>query len=64
MRVASKTGTAETSREGYYNAWVSAFAPYENPEIVLVTTIEDVQGLGAATLPIAKEVLRWYFSQK
>ena len=64
VQVASKTGTAETSRKGYYNAWVSAFAPYENPEIVLVTTIEDIQGLGAATLPVAKEVLRWYFSQK
>ncbi|MBI2049833.1 MAG: penicillin-binding protein 2, partial [Candidatus Staskawiczbacteria bacterium] len=64
VHVASKTGTAETSRKGYYNAWVSAFAPYENPEIVLVTTIEDVQGLGAATLPVAKEVLRWYFSRK
>ena len=64
VKVASKTGTAETSRKGYYNAWVSAFAPYENPEIVLVITIEDVQGLGAATLPVAKEVLSWYFSKK
>lgn len=64
IEIASKTGTAETSRKGYYNAWVSAFAPYKNPEIVLVTTIEDVQGLGAATLPVAKEILRWYFSQK
>ena len=64
IEVASKTGTAESSRKGYYNAWVSTFAPYGNPEIVLVTTIEDVQGLGATTLPIAKEILRWYFSQK
>jgi len=64
VHVAAKTGTAETSRQGYYNAWVSAFAPYENPEIVLVTTIEDVKGLGAATLPVAKEILRWYFAQK
>ena len=63
VNIASKTGTAETSRKGYYNAWVSAFAPYENPEIVFVATIEDVEGLRAATLPIAKEILRWYFSQ-
>ena len=64
VHVASKTGTAETSRKGYYNAWVSAFAPYENPEIVLVITIEDVDSLRAATLPVAKEILRWYFSRK
>ncbi|MBI3631480.1 MAG: penicillin-binding protein 2 [Candidatus Staskawiczbacteria bacterium] len=64
VHIASKTGTAETARKGYYNAWVSTFAPYENPEIVLVTTIEDVQGLSSTTLSVAKEVLRWYFSQK
>ena len=62
VHVASKTGTAETSRKEYYNAWVSTFAPYENPEIVLVTIIEDIQGLSATTLPVAKEILRWYFS--
>lgn len=62
--VAAKTGTAETGRDGYYNTWVSAFAPYDNPEIVFVTTIEGVQGLRAATLPVAHDVLKWYFSKK
>jgi cell division protein FtsI/penicillin-binding protein 2 len=42
---------------------VSVFAPYENPEIVLVVTIEGVQGLRAATLPVAHEVLDWYFKK-
>jgi len=64
VHIASKTGTAETSHKGYYNAWVSTFAPYENPEIVLVTIIEDIQGLSTTTLPVAKEILRWYFSEK
>lgn len=61
--VAAKTGTAETGRDGYYNAWASAFAPYENPEIVFVATIEGVNGLQSATLPVARDVLEWYFSQ-
>jgi len=61
--IAAKTGTAETGRDGYYNTWASAFAPYDNPEIVFVTTIEGVQGLRAATLPVAHDVLKWYFSQ-
>ncbi|MEK7658255.1 MAG: penicillin-binding protein 2 [Patescibacteria group bacterium] len=64
VAVASKTGTAETSRAGHFNTWTSAFAPYENPQIVLVVTIEDVQGLRSATLPVAHEVLKWYFSKK
>ena len=63
VKSASKTGTAETSKDGFYNAWSSTYAPYENPEIVLVVTIENVEGLKAATLPVAKEVLDWYFTQ-
>jgi len=61
--VAAKTGTAETGRDGYYNAWISTFAPYENPEIVFVATIESVEGLRSATLPVAYDVLNWYFSK-
>jgi penicillin-binding protein 2 len=61
--VAGKTGTAETGKKEVYNTWASSFAPYEDPEIVFVATIEGVQGLRAATLPIAHEVLNWYFSK-
>lgn len=63
VHVASKTGTAETSHKGFYNSWVSTFAPYENPEIVLVITIEEIEGLGSSTMPVAKEVLNWYFNK-
>jgi penicillin-binding protein 2 len=63
VKVASKTGTAETSHKGFYNSWVSAFAPYENPEIVIVITIEEIEGLSSSTMPVAKEVLNWYFNK-
>ncbi len=61
---AAKTGTAEIGKANYFNVWSSVFAPYENPEIVLVITAEDVNGLGAVTLPVAKDVLQWYFTRK
>jgi penicillin-binding protein 2 len=64
VHAASKTGTAETSKDGFYNAWASTYAPYENPEIVLVVTIENIEGLRAAALPVVKEVLEWYFTKK
>ncbi len=63
VAVAAKTGTAETSVAGRYNVWSSIFAPYENPEIVLVITAENVSGHGAVTLPVARDVLQWYFSK-
>ncbi|OGZ64584.1 MAG: penicillin-binding protein 2 [Candidatus Staskawiczbacteria bacterium RIFCSPLOWO2_01_FULL_40_39] len=64
VAVAGKTGTAEIGRAGVYNTWSSNFAPYENPEIVFVATIEGVEGLRSATLPVAHEVLQYYFSKK
>lgn len=63
VAVAGKTGTAETNKAGFYNTWSSNFAPYENPEIVFVATIESVNGLRAATLPVAHDVLQYYFSR-
>ncbi len=62
--VAGKTGTAETNKAGFFNTWSSNFAPYDNPEIVFVATIESVNGLRAATLPVAHDVLQYYFSKK
>ncbi len=63
VQAAAKTGTAETSKEEHYHHWVTVFAPYENPKIVLTILIEDVRGLQSATLPVAKEVLDWYFKR-
>lgn len=59
--VAAKTGTAETFRSDYYHNWVAVFAPYDDPEIVLIIMIENIKGLQSAALPAAKQVLNWYF---
>lgn len=62
VTAAAKTGTAETPYEDIYHNWVTVFAPYENPQIVLTVMIENVEGVRAAALPVAKEILEWYFS--
>jgi len=59
---AAKTGTAEINKEGYYHHWVTVFAPYDDPQIVLTVIIEEVEGLHSAALPVAKGVLEWYFT--
>jgi len=61
VAVAAKTGTAEIGYQTKFNLWSAVFAPYENPEIVLVVTAEEVNALGAVTLPVAHDVLDWYF---
>lgn len=63
VKAAAKTGTAQTSKSEIYDNWVTVFAPYDDPKIVLTVVIEDVPGMQAAALPVAKEVLNWYFSR-
>jgi len=65
---AAKTGSAQTGRKNKYEQellhnWVTIFAPYDNPEIVLTIMLEDVPGVMAAPLPVAKEILEWYFTR-
>lgn len=68
VRAAAKTGTAETGRkekgEKIYHNWVTIFAPYDNPQIVLTVMIENVRGDQVVVLPAAKEILNWYFSEQ
>lgn len=63
VKVAAKTGTAQTGKKGYYHNWLTVFGPFDDPEIVLVLLLEDVPGVQAAALPIAKEILEWYFKE-
>lgn len=58
---AAKTGTAQAPEEGKLHSWLVAFAPYENPEIVLAVIIEEGGESTAAALPAAKTILDWYF---
>jgi penicillin-binding protein 2 len=60
---AAKTGTAETSKKDTYHNWVSVFAPYEKPEIVITLLFENVKGLQSTSLPTAKNILEWYFTR-
>lgn len=61
-QVACKTGTAEfQDPEGKTHAWLSAFAPLDDPKIV-ITVLAEAGGEGSkVAAPIAKEILEEYF---
>ena len=61
VSAAAKTGTAELGGD-YYHNWLTVFAPYDDPQIVLTIVIERVKGVKVATLPVAQEILEWYFT--
>jgi penicillin-binding protein 2 len=63
VKVAGKTGTAQFGIEDKTHSWFVGFAPYDNPEIVLVILIEGGGEGHESAVPVAKEVLEWYFSK-
>jgi len=60
--VASKTGSAQTGEKDYLDNWITVFAPYEDPQIVLTIMIADVKEGPVVTPPVAKAILEWYFA--
>lgn len=58
--VAGKTGTGETGT-GTTHAWFACYAPFDNPEVVVVVFIENGGEGGSAAAPIARKVLEAYF---
>lgn len=63
VKVAGKTGTAQSPGGKASHGWFTVFAPYENPKIVLTILIENGGEGSVVAVPIAKEILGWYFSR-
>lgn len=65
VQTACKTGTAEDAdKTKSAHAWITVFAPFDNPEIALTVLVEHGgQGSDVAG-PIAKEILKTYFEEK
>ncbi|MGL6174926.1 MAG: penicillin-binding transpeptidase domain-containing protein, partial [Cellulosilyticaceae bacterium] len=58
--VAGKTGTAEET--GTEHSWFAGFAPYDNPEVVVVTTMYDAYGLGKYNYLLANDIFNAIFA--
>nr|WP_297429509.1 penicillin-binding transpeptidase domain-containing protein [uncultured Actinotalea sp.] len=64
VRVAGKTGTAQTGNEQDAHAWFTAFAPADDPRIAVAVVVENGGSLGseatggAVAAPIARAVIQ------
>lgn len=63
VAAAAKTGTAQAG-SGLPHAWVTAFAPAENPRIAMVVMVEHAGEGSTVAVPITNEILKWYFSNR
>ena len=74
----AKTGTAQVARQTIADlrrlstlprelqdhAWFTAFAPYDDPEVVVTVIVEHGGGGGASAGPVAKQLLEYYFADR
>lgn len=61
---AAKTGTAQFGNGDQTHAWITAFAPYERPEIVVSVLVENGGEGSTNALPVARRALEWYFQHR
>lgn len=60
----AKTGTVQTGKEDVYHNLITAFAPFEDPEIVVTVITENVPDQMGITNQVAREILSYYFEDK
>jgi penicillin-binding protein 2 len=57
-----KTGTAQSPGEDTLpHAWFTAYAPADNPEVVVTVMVENAGEGSAIAAPIARDILDYYF---
>lgn len=62
IEVGGKTGTAQWSTTRPNHAWFTGFAPYDQPEVVITVLVEE----GAddyLAVPVANDILNWWFAR-
>lgn len=70
VEVAGKTGTVENSpssenRHGRNHTWFVSYAPYKNPEIVVVVNLEKSGGYGGSRCaPVARVIYDYLYGPK
>lgn len=62
--VAAKTGTAQIESNAAINAIFVGYAPVEDPQIAVLILVENAKEGSVNTLPIAKEILMWYYQNR
>ena len=58
---AAKTGSSQVANNTRTNAFIVSYAPAENPGIAILVLIENAREGSLNAVPIAKDVLEWYY---
>ncbi|MBI4094562.1 MAG: hypothetical protein HY436_02015 [Candidatus Liptonbacteria bacterium] len=61
VAVAAKTGTTQVVSKTQENAFFVGYAPYEDPKLAILILIENSREGSLNTVPVARDVLEWYY---
>lgn len=65
VKVGCKTGTAQIGDEHTKpHAWITVFAPFHNPEIVVTVLVENGGEGSSVAGPVARDIVKAYFEKK
>ncbi|KKU98933.1 MAG: Penicillin-binding protein 2 [Candidatus Jorgensenbacteria bacterium GW2011_GWC1_48_8] len=64
FKAAAKTGTAQIQNNEKVNAFFVGYAPAENPEIAILVLVENAREGSLNAVPVAKDVLLWYYENR
>ncbi|HRY52615.1 MAG TPA: penicillin-binding protein 2 [Candidatus Portnoybacteria bacterium] len=59
----AKTGTAQVAGQANPNAWATVFAPYDNPQMVIVVLVENAGEGSQIAIPVINETLKEYYNK-
>ena len=63
-KTAGKTGSAQFANNTKTNAFFVGYGPTSDPEIAILVLVEDAKGGSLNAVPIAKDVLKWYYDNR
>ena len=77
-RVAGKSGTAQVfslkenekynaaglKKELHDHAWFTAYAPYDNPKLVVTVILENAGGGSSNAAPLVRQVMDYYLNER
>ncbi len=61
FKIAAKTGSAQIQGNTKINASFVGYAPADNPEIAILVLVENAREGSLNAVPVAKDVLEWYY---
>jgi len=64
FQVAGKTGTPQIMGGKKTNALFAAFAPYKDPEVLILVLLEEPPQGSVAAIPVVDQVMRWYYNNR